>query len=103
MEEVIKKAIEGGYKPDDVQPWLNKETVLDHLFWQSLGKALCWGAYCLECDSVVKIWEECLCDEDEVTPRPEEEWLFRAKKFHEINLTQGWNEAEKWLQNLIKE
>lgn len=84
MEEVIKKAIEGGYKPDDIQPWLNKETVLDPSFWQSLGKACWWNRR--------KFFHGNLDDE----------WAENALKFYEINLSQSWFDAVEYLKSICK-
>lgn len=95
MQEIIKKAIEGGYKPHDVQPWLNQETVLDLSFWQSLGKACGWH-FCrfhsfMGKDSEAETCHDCTHDE----------WFKRALQFHEINLTEGWDKAVQWLNDLI--
>jgi len=105
MENIIKKAIEGGYKITPSiwgKPYLEyctnltarfrfpvnsvrqnaytvriKEIVLDNLLWKSLSKSCDWSG-----------------DGDE--------WMFQALRFHEINLTEGWDKAVSYLEDLIK-
>lgn len=106
MENIIKKAIEGKYK------FNNKEIiyepvykhivalssqdngdivsfgliVLDPLFWQALGKACGWEM------------EKIYTGEFSSFNEPE----CQAIRFHEINLTQGFDKAVDWLEELIK-
>jgi hypothetical protein len=70
IEEVIKKAIEGGYdvskflvEGDGVKIWLAldcmgdfPEIAIDPSFWQSLSTALRWSENCSE--SLKRIWPE---------------------------------------------
>jgi hypothetical protein len=100
MNEIIKKAIEGGWMSDypnfdrlRISPayyefWDNKgvskrvgtegDILLDPLFWQALGKACGWG---------------------DVTK--DKDWLANALEFHEINLTEGWDKAVEYLTSII--
>lgn len=88
MNNIIQKAIEGGW--DVEAPYQSyKITVCDPLFWQALGKAcgLSWV-----CESCVE-YEKDNC---------QEKWLENALRFHEINLTEGWDKAVAYLEDLIK-
>lgn len=87
MENIIKKAIEGGYKKSrlkDVSDFpitVSKLVTLDPLFWQALGKTEHWDSgFSLE----------------------EYPWKIYALKFHKINLTQGFDKAVEYLSELIK-
>lgn len=112
MENIIKKAIEGGYEPkyekttvlnsviyfcDDgsilatgengkiLEIYDKAKIVLDPLFWQSLGKACGWK------------YAESIDREGRLNG----DWINHAQEFHYINLTQSWDEAVKWLEDLI--
>jgi len=99
MEKIIKKAIEGGFEKDGLDPMYFNEVndccraiTLDPLFWQALGKQCGWqyGRY-LKRKSFVgskKVEVESL---DNVPIR-----------FHEINLTEGWEAAVKYLSEVTK-
>ena len=102
MEEIIQKAIEGGYANNlinDLQKDFGKKIyarydaycmiVCDPLFWQSLGKACGWK------------WCDFNCPK-EPCEHIKGDWLYQAKTFHEINLTQSWNDAVQYLSNLIE-
>ena len=90
MENIIKKAIEGGWvnvkgaTEEQIKVVLEVELknpyriVCDHLFWQALGKACRWN------------WLD------------KRNWKYFAIHFHEINLTQGWDKAVEYLEDLIK-
>lgn len=99
MQEIIKKAIEGGWKPGyknsskeehlyfvihDYEAPTEQEIVCDPIFWQSLGKA---------CG-----WEEAHKENN----FSKAEWVYQGRMFHEINLTEGWNRAVEYLNELIK-
>lgn len=119
MENIIKKAIEGGWnpRPEKVLPTLmaiypsdydgefamfstafkekgkaNGRTfslyltqiVSDSSFWQALGKSCGWYAK----------------DTNIYHDNPAQ-WLVESLRFHEINLTQSWEKAVEWLENLI--
>lgn len=105
MEEIIKKAIYGGWNPRGVNMgisqngWSSLESVInlvpkyeiicDPLFWKSLGKALGWGTTYWYIDDLGR-------------KRKETPWKTNAIYFHQINLTEGWDNAVKYLENLIK-
>lgn len=127
METIIKIAIEGGYKkiktPFEVSgqynDWVkfhhgsllvsNKiyEYFCDPLFWQALGKACGWQTHgshetrgnnlrCFRCGAR---WDEKGdCPKNEVRG-----WKIIALRFHEINLTEGWEKAVEYLISLINE
>lgn len=127
MEKIIQKAIEGGYKDllsfvSENQFWVvcntkkttfieNEESerygdtkevsitwgerkeviVLDPLFWQALGKACRWD--------ILGIGQPFNMGGDWY----EEEWhIHYAIKFHLINLTEGWDKAVAYLEELVK-
>lgn len=101
METIIKKAIEGGWLPlsyetveyhnggisfstgsvdyeTDAENYLShKEIVCDPLFWQALGKACGWSD-----DGVTVVW------------------LYHAHEFYNLNLTEGWEKAISYLQEI---
>jgi len=100
MENIIKKAIEGGYNLDTVfgvakaqanfdmtkYPAIQSKIVLDPLFWQALGKACGWDTriYYTEKENATRdFW-----------------YLEKAIRFHEINLTEGWEKAIEYLENI---
>lgn len=113
MENIIKKAIEGGYKSEHRQDWENlKECckdcsayktfeqymfsalknskniffvmVLDPLFWQALSKTFNWKNKSYDSWAFDSYWLQC------------------AVKFHTINLEEGWDKAVAYLSSLIK-
>lgn len=95
------------------------EIVCDPLFWQALGKACGW-----------KRWFEmtsngCNTEEPEIilgdrgneygysfdgddkedfslAQKATPEWKYRALRFHEINLTEGWEKAVEYLEDSTK-
>ncbi len=101
MEKAIKKAIEGGWQPQS-HPNVNfKKDVntikafamvtsnaflLDPLFWQALGKA---------CE-----WEQIKFPPQ--TAWSDKQWLLHAQNFYHINLTEGWDKAIAYLEELLK-
>lgn len=112
MENIIKKAIEGGlyekYLPEitinNDGLWINftagdndrvlhqSDIILDPLFWQALGKS------CVE----KRRWRRDLRENGREGLPDTPAWLFHAKHFHEINLTEGWSKAVAYLEGLIK-
>ena len=94
MEEIIKKAIKGGYEKEryyfdsngnfDDEPY--EVVLMKSSFWQSLGKAEGWG-------------DKKVLTSYGVTER--NTWLHYAKMFHEINLTQGFDKAVEYLTSLL--
>lgn len=103
MNDVIKKAIEGGYDKvhlikEDEPPYYkkgelnymfvedNNQIILDPLFWKSLGKACGWnGGY----DSFNGVKHYNL-----------DSWQYHALTFHEINLTESFEKAVEYLQKI---
>lgn len=92
MENIIKRAIEGGYE----QPKENcsyceyglREYCIDPLFWRALGKACGW-----EEDTQYDLTAgEQFCYG---------EWYSKAMDFHEKNLLDGFDSAIKWLESII--
>lgn len=124
METIIKKAIEGGYinikgYTEPQQEYLKKvfneqmyQVVCDPLFWQSLGKACGWELvmdrfYCQDCGDKEMAWvirgycRKCGKKQIQFTWTTDR-WKKNALHFHEINLTEGWDKAVAYLEDLIK-
>lgn len=103
MENIIKKAIEGGWKPKHLgraMALLSGHAIIDinfatdPSFWQSLGKACGWS----EKSSIAH------GNYDEIENISYEEkltYVIYALCFHEKNLTEGWDAAVKWLSEII--
>ena len=102
MEEIMKKALDAGYKPSEMYL---EETAYgadyqfiaistDPLFWQALGKACKW-----EEDTRFADMEDGEISEIMTLYG---DWKDNALKFYEINLTEGWDKAVEWLKDLIK-
>jgi hypothetical protein len=89
MENIIKKAIDGGFREGNNAYFSVEEIVLMRTFWQSLGKACGWGNAKDIYTGEIKIVNTSV-------------WKNNALKFHEINLTQGWDKAVEYLEDLIK-
>lgn len=102
MENIIRKAIEGGFNADalygfkleaPLQIATERVCISDPSFWVALGKACGWdnplyrGHYKFM-NSLVHI-------------EAEKEWCHTALKFHSINLTEGWDKAVEYLQSII--
>lgn len=97
MQQIIQKAKEGGWINTFEEASLGKSLMENApnsmlriivtlpLFWQALGKACGWAE-----------------KRPTSTPYSKEEWFWRATKFYEINLTEGWEKAVKYLEDLIK-
>lgn len=106
MEKIIKRAIEGGYT-GLANPEYYAMTVVEPSFWQALGKACGWQTHgshetrgnnlrCFRCGAR---WDEKGdCPKNEVRG-----WKIIALRFHEINLTEGWEKAVEYLISLINE
>lgn len=87
MEPIIKKAIEGGWKPKEFiknyvlnvgdRTFILDSPFDDPLFWQALGKACGW--------------------EKEY----ENKWMDIAHEFYAHNLVEGWSLAVKYLEDLV--
>lgn len=108
MENIIRKSIEGGYDNDATRDLLTDfgkkiyarydtycMIFCDHLFWQALGKACGWDK--------TKIWLNPYTPKGRYIPSMNvDRWIQEAMNFHEINLTQGWDKAVEYLEDLIK-
>lgn len=102
MKEIIQKAIDGGYENDwkenaNIQLYSGnvlsanvEKCILDPLFWQALSKACGWKENCVHAYD----------DKGKYVLMPE--WKHYALRFHEINLTEGWDKAVSYLQEIIK-
>ena len=97
MNEIINKAIEGGWKPVQVGGFqfpCRESCVLDHTFWQALSKSCGWiernYGYILSNTTNQST-------HDAGAPQ----WKFVALRFNEINLTQSWDKAIEYLYNLL--
>lgn len=109
MKKIIKKAIEGGYKPSEVYleetaygaDYQFHAIFTDPLFWQALGKACGWESnQCEKCKSTYPEYiNGCVRCGGHVSP--DKNHLHYSLRFHELNITQGWNEAVKWLEELV--
>jgi len=107
MENIIKKAIEGGYasdRPDYARQHLItgfegdfRFMILDPLFWQSLGKA------CRNLEGHTTLCPHLVCSMDKGIENSLPKWKYCAIRFHEINLTESFEKAVEYLENLIKE
>lgn len=91
MENIIRKAIEGGFEEtahiSDERQWF---VFMYPNFWKALGKSCNWGqakTFTFEFRPTGKM----------------EMYKWYALEFHRINLTQSFEEATKWLEDLIKE
>lgn len=120
MENIIKKAIDGGYFIPDIAAYdtfvkleliygLKPEycCVLDPIFWQSLGKECGWGDHrMVQIENSSFKMKCCLCEIYRDIPLQnnceKNNWKFHSLYFHEINLTEGWDKAVEWLNDLIK-
>lgn len=118
MEQIIKRAIEGGYKPTMYKGDLYSEDMvkvgflggysiterdffLDTLFWQALGKSCGWKQERAEFDMGTVMDGVCSCCTGFETTHIDG-WKFHALRFHEINLTEGWDKAVKYLLSVTK-
>lgn len=102
MEEIIKKAIEGGYKVNGHPLRWNEKTkslmypmILDPLFWQSLGKACGWEGEEIR----MHLGERGISS---AYFGKHHEYIYQATKFHIINLTEGWDKAVEYLTETIR-
>ena len=124
-KEIIDKAGDGGY--DYSKPLeYGQSRLLDPLFWQALGKACGWRDKFYSYYKTntgreefnghwvpVETWLECpenLRKQQELYPNAHyirthnsenPEYKMNTLRFHEINLTEGWDNAIKYLQDLI--
>ena len=118
MENILKKAVTGGWngkpafngiavntKNIQAQLFLHGNFVkvwfCDPLFWQALSKACGWGIQIGDYKGDVHVNHQHnngKCTEMCVVPS-----VKNALYFHEINLTEGFEKAVEYLENLINE
>jgi len=133
METIIKVAISGGWKPqyekatelnsvihfcEDgsilatgengkfLEVYDKSKIVLDHLFWQALGKACGWkDLVCSFCGTEItrpaSSLDDGWCRCDMKSTKAQNGWEYQALKFHEINLTESFEKAVEYLLTLI--
>ena len=104
MEKIIKKAIRGGYEKQryyfdefgnwDWEPY--ECIVCSPLFWQALGKACGWNDE-NKWRMIGGVAHKINMETSKYIPI----WIYHALRFHEINLTQGWDKAVEWLIELV--
>ncbi len=106
FETLIKKAIEGGYKDytetsGSSTKKYHSDILFDPLFFQALGKACGWEYTQdkLKIEAIDPNEREQIAKEWNIKP----DWKIYALRFHEINLTEGFDKAVEWLTNLVKE
>lgn len=115
MESIIKKAIEGGYKPSEIYL---EETAYgadyqfhaistDPLFFQALGKACGWDKTMSGTKVTGKIYQHRWIMPSTSARRTSmqglqemESPIYFALRFYEINLTEGWEKAVAYLQEV---
>lgn len=125
METIIEKAIEGGYKdwegecehrlmadengcPFGTHYKAGVIYVCDPLFWQALGEACGWKQselgedICFMCGADKNRDKDMVCESSSRHRYSKDEWRHYTLRFHEINLTEGWDSAVKYLLDLIK-
>lgn len=105
MENIIKKAIKGGFGRSrwvvngEEGQWVHENNyrncVCDPLFWQALGKACGWKRLHRGCggNMICPKYASGCCMEG---------WEREALNFHERNLTQSWNDAIAYLEDITK-
>ncbi len=102
METIIKTAIQGGYDYHNVIMPMHsgqanfERVILDPPFWQALGKACGWDDKLLH----TYAWEDNERTSTSVSGF-RKEYEYHALRFHEINLTEGWEKAVEYLQELV--
>lgn len=70
---------------------------LDPLFWQALGKASGWNSG-VGYDGEIKKWyENQVISTQFISQEP---CVYEALRFHEINLTEGWDKAVAYLLSI---
>lgn len=113
MEQIIKKAIEGGWRYDGKIPaydklldrwfltdgdggWagiIEQMLVCSSLFWQALGKARSWP-------EKYEWSEEGRDNSGDSIEKEQVSWVYHSLNFHEINLTAGWEPAVTYLRSV---
>ncbi len=109
MKPVIKKAIEGGWNKDNARvydcdgydsQYVDELMLMDKTFWQALGKACGWKGKKRDMFDKI-IFAQMGIDIERDAPL-KDCWKLFALRFHEINLTEGWDKAVEYLNSLIK-
>lgn len=132
MEQIIKKAIEGGYEPFktvkmedldcsviDFQTFACNikpkngavargicsiniyRIVADPLFWQALGKACGWESKQHPHARISLGFEYDQPITEALVQKRIHAHVYHALRFHEINLTEGWEKAVEYLKEII--
>lgn len=113
MENIIKKAIEGGYNHQSLKSFSHMLSVLNPLFWQALGKACGWKGdkirMCNGCGVALRVNEnpdmngqhggKNGCGSDII--EYEGQWLIEWHRFIDNIAEKGWDKAVEWLNDLI--
>jgi hypothetical protein len=108
MEEIIKRAIEGGYDNEmglfnlpDYSPY-DKRLIYavltnDPDYFKALGKACGWEKMVGE---DIKLYKQDFADilEHRILSSG---WIVYSLRFHEINLTKGWEKAVEYLKSIV--
>lgn len=122
MESIIKKAIEGGWSADAKDFYWSTNTnsvkcyhnsiFLDPLFWQAIGKVCGWEVvmdryYCPDCEEKDSNWlhrKHCRdCGKIQIQfTHTTQNWINKGVEFHRIKLTEGWDKAVAYLQEVTK-
>jgi len=122
METIIKKAIKGGWggmeeKYVKLFSHFSQKTQVDNfktfscdpLFWQAIGKACGWGIKKVEmivpARYTMRKGKKIQWKSNKRTRIyfNKKVWAKNALHFHEINLTEGWEPAIKYLTSLLPE
>lgn len=101
METIIKKAIEGGWNVQNARnhnDLIQDRMVCDIEFWQALGKACGWETICQSCGNPKEPHEY---RHVYYPSNLDEICVDKAIRFHEINLTEGWDKAVEYLESLV--
>lgn len=106
METIIKKAISGGWVNGGLAPsedWCQKNAVLDKTFWKSISKNEKWltGQF-YECVECLRPCTVCECRSTAIYRKYKNKETYIAVRFHEMNLTDGWDSAVTYLKEIIK-
>lgn len=93
---IVRKACDAGYalNKDEIIFALTARMVCDPLFWQALCKACGWD------DKETGFYFKEINEKDSIVIL--DEFVNISLKFHEINLTQGFDKAVEWLAEQVK-
>lgn len=112
MDKILEKAIGGGFEHrEDLFneiPYIVYYQIItmESSFWQALGKACGRESGCNVCLNELGNYasgysSECKNPKEHLTKGHVYPYIINALKFHEINLTQGFDKAVEYLQELI--